>query len=417
MRFQLTRFAVILGVLTLFALSVRLAFFGSHLPTTDDYYTALTAENYMRNGQPFPVMPFHPVLRNWLTFASMELFGRGALSVKLFSVLFGSLLVPVAALLTRRATGDERAGLIVGLLVAIDIVLIGFSRQAIQEMHVAFFGVLGAWLAVEALRADDWRSWRWLVPLSGLAFGLGVSSKMYAVMPLVVMTGILAVTALRRRRTDAFSLVVTGMVALPLTVYLLTYLPWFGRGYDLAEWIGFQRATFEATITHFVPLVGNLQYSEPWRWFLVPLYSYTDFAVTTAGPQLAVAVGNPLVWLAVLPLAVYSLLDGERRRRDAVLHLLFWSAYLPLVFSPRPVWLLSAVSVVPFAFAILGSVVAPWLKRENKTPVAIYLTAVLVTTALLYPLAIGRALDVGYLRAIVNATGVHEITAPTTEAE
>lgn len=413
MRRSLGTFGGRLLLITALALVSRVAFFGSHLPTADDYLVSLTADAYLGGGQPYPVMPFHPVLRNLLTALSMEVFGRGAIGLKFFSVLFGTLMAPITGLFVRRATGDERAGLLAALFVAVDIVLIGFSRQAIQEVHSAFFSVLGAWLAVEALRADDRRAWRWLLPLAGIALGLGAASKLYSLAPLAVSVVALGASAIKRREWSGVAFVVSALGLVPLTVYLATYVPWFGRGYDFSEWVGFQAAALEAMAMHTVPLVGYLANSRPALWFLAPLYSYADFAVTSKGPQLAVAVGNPLVWLAVIPAAVASWI-GRRDRRGAVLLLAYFlAAYLPLAASPRPVWLLSAVSVAPFGLALVASVAARMTHSERGARLVLtYVALVLLVSATLYPLTIGRALEYPHLQGIVESTGYLELSAP-----
>jgi len=396
------RFLIRCALISALALAVRLVLFGEYLPTIDDYFVALTADAYGTTGQPYPLQPFHPVLRNLLTSASMELFGRGALGVKFFSLAAGVLMIPALALFVRRAVRDERAGLFAAGLAAVDLVLVDFSRQGVQETHAALFALLGMWLTIEAFRTHDWRAWRWLLPTAGVLFGMGLASKMYALMPLLVSLVLLLVVAGRRRRWDSLLLAATSLTFIPLTVYLATYAPWFTRGYDIAEWITFQLATAEAMTTHVRPVVGIFSNADPLMWFVQPLYWQAEYAVTAAGPQLMLGFGNPLVWLAVLPAAAYSLLVAAQRRRDWILHVYFWAAYLPLALATRPIWLLSAVPVVPLAFGIVASVLAALQRGRARTAVAVYLIAVLVSSALLMPLALGRALDMPYLRPIVD---------------
>ena len=404
------------AALTVLAGGLRLFGLWSYLPTGDDYLVPITADFYTATGQPYPTEPFHPVLRNLFASLSMSIFGRGAFGVKFFSLVLGILLVVVVALFVRRAAQNERAGMLAGLFVAVDILLIDYSRQALQEVHVAFFAVLGAWLVAEALALEETHAWRWLLPIAGLSFGLGVSSKLYAVMPLAVSLVVLTWVSVRRRRADEALTVASSLVLLPSIVFLLTYAPWFGRGYDFAEWLTFQKATLEAMVTHSRPMIGFLANSHPALWFITPFYSFADYVDTATRSQLAVGLGNPLVWLAVLPAAAYSLANPILRKQTALLQVYFWAAYLPLAMSPRPIWMLSAVSVAPFAFGLIAPALADaWERREQgraRTIVAVYLILVMVTTALLYPLAIGRARDVRYLKPIVDRLGIEHVTTP-----
>ncbi|MFA5843280.1 MAG: phospholipid carrier-dependent glycosyltransferase [Coriobacteriia bacterium] len=403
------RFTVILAVTVLAAAVLRLAWIGGQAPTPDDTFVAWTAHNYVAHGQPNPTMPFHPVLRNLLVDASMRVFGGSALGVKGFSLLFGILLVAVTGLFVRRAARDDRAGLIAAALVAVDIVQIDFSRQAIQEVHAAFFAMLGAWLAVEALRGEDTHRWRWLLPFAGVSFGLGVASKFYVIPALLLSMVLLIWSAWKRREPENVLLTVSSLGLLSFLVYLLTYIPWFGRGYGLGEWVRFQAAVIVTMVKHTRPAYAYLAYNKPSLWFIRPFYGYADPAITTAGRvQLTIAVGNPFVWLAVLPATVYSLIKRPQLRRGALLLAFFLAAYAPLALSKRPIWLLSSVAVFPFAAGVLGSVVSALSRRYGMRVIRVYGSAVLVTSLLLYPLAIGRSLEFSYLRPVVAEMGDYQ---------
>lgn len=406
-------FVAKLAAVTGIGFVLRVIGLASYLPTRDDLLAVWTADFYMTSGQPYPIMPFHPVLRNVLTWLSHEVFGRGAVGAKAPSVLLGTLLIAAVGMLVRATGRSERVALIAAAFVALDPLLIDYSRQVIQEVHAACFGVVGAWLAAEYMRQDeldrqDEKDRWWLLPLAGLAFGLGTASKAYVFAPLLVSGGMLAARAWRRRSAEEGAFLVGSLVAVPFMVYLLTYLPWFGRGYDLGEWFAFQAATFQAMVMHTKPLVGFFANSRPALWFVVPLYSYADFAMTRDGAQLAIGVGNPITWLAVLPAVGYLLASRERRRRDALPLALFLASYLPLAGSPRPVWLLSAVAVVPFAMMIVASAVDDAIAVGRKRVAAAYLVAVLVGAALLYPAATGSALRFQHLRPLVRTLGLQQ---------
>ncbi len=400
------RFIKILAGITLAGAVLGVAFIGSQAFTPDDAQVVWTALNYVMNGQTFPTMPHHPVLRNLMVFLTTSAFGGTVLGVKSLSLLFGSMLVPVTGLLVRRASKDDRAGLFAAAIVALDGVQIVYSRTAINDIHAALFAVVGVWLTVEALRAESTRSWRWLVPLAGLSFGLGAAEKFYALPLLAVSMALLVFSAWKRRCADEALLAAMALGPLPFLVYLLTYIPWFGRGYDLSEWVRYQAALIDAMSSFTRPAVGFRANDKAVWWFLRPFYGHDEVAFTAAHQvQLSVAVGNPFVWLAVLPAVGYSLLSPQQRRRDALLLTYFLAAYLPFVLSGRQIWVLSSVAVIPFAAGVLGSVLAGLSRRLGTRLTWVYASVVLVTSLLLYPLAIGRALDFSYLQPIVVSVG------------
>lgn len=402
------RFLVILGWITLAAAVVRLAFIGGQATTPDDAQVAWTAWGYVLHGQTFPTMSHHPVLRNLMIYGTTRMFGGSLLGIKGLSLLFGTLMVPVTALLVRRASRDDRAGLFAAGIVALDGLQIVYSRQAINDVHAAFFALVGVWLTVEALRAADTRSWRWIVPLAGLAFGLGIAEKFYALPLLAVAMVVLLFSAWKRRCGDEALLAAMALGPLPFVVYLLTYIPWFGRGYNVAEWVRYQGALLNAMSSFSRPAVGYRANDQAVWWFVKPFYGHDEVAITAAHQvQLSVGVGNPFVWLAVIPVLVYALVNPEQRRRDALLLAFFFAIYLPFVFSTRQIWALSSVAVVPFAAGIVGSVVAGLSRRHGTRVAWVYGTVVVATSLLLYPLAIGKALDFPYLQPVVRQVGAY----------
>lgn len=374
-------------------------------PFVDDVAVALSAGNWVQHGQAGPSMPFHPRLRDALVSVSLGLFGPSALGVKGWSLLFGALCVPLVGLLVWRLSKNATATLLAAGLVAVDIVQIGYSRQAIQETQTAFFVLLGTWLVVEAVVAGPSRRWRWLLPVAGLAYGLGVASKFYAIPPLLVSLAVLLWGSWKRRRWDEALFAVIALVGVSFLAYLLTWAPWFGRGYSIGDWVVYQRAMIESMVTHTRDY-GFVKFDEPALWFIRPFTGYADFAVTPDGSgHLSVATGNPLVWLAVLPAVAYSLIVKRSRKSHQLLQAYFWAMYLPLAVTSRPIWVLSSVAVMPFAFAILALVAADVGRRFGRGIVYGYAAVALVTSLALYPLAIGRSLDFEYLQPIVRQMG------------
>jgi dolichyl-phosphate-mannose--protein O-mannosyl transferase len=254
-----------------------------------------------------------------------------------------------------------------------------------------------------------WRSGRhpaWLVA-AGVAGALGVASKWSAAFPCAVAA--LAVVGPtvwripdRRERAGQAALAATSLVAFPVALYVLTFWPWLGRGYGLADLVTFHTFMARETATHVgyagtkLPDYAN-ELIGAWRWFLQPCW-YVDVAGTLATGEHAsylVGVTNPLTWLLVLPAATLAgwRALGPRRDRPAGLALaLFLSAYLPFVGVPRPIWANSAVTVLPWAAALLGlaastawssrrAVVVGWLGLACAFALVFWFPAVGISTA------------------------------------
>jgi dolichyl-phosphate-mannose-protein mannosyltransferase len=391
------RAAIAFAVVTALALGLRAVHLADQPLIGDDASVGLTAQQFTATGLPEPTMWNHPRLRDSLVALSLGAFGETPWGLKLWSVLLGTLCAPAVMALVLVAGGGATAAVVAGLLVALDPLHLDFSRQAINDVYLAFFPV-AALVATWRYRAT--RRTGWLV-LAGALFGLGLASKWSVVFPLAFAGGAVVLDALRRpdaRRDLAAELAfaAAALAVLPLALYLVTFLPWFGRGYSLSEWVTFHKSMAFETATH----VGYPGTKRPgyegelvgaWRWFLQPIY-YADIAPPQPGSAGAfvIGVGNPLAWLAVWPAAALAGWRAVRRndRAAAVLLALFAVAYLPFAASVRrPIWTNSAVAVVPFAMALVGLAVAELRRVRPRAAVAWMVASGAAAAVLWFPAA------------------------------
>ena len=402
---QLTVIALVF--VTLLAALLRLYEIAEQPPISDETMSAFTAENYVEHGLFGPIMPFHPNLRNIILFVSMKAFGTGVLGLRGPSLLMGILSVPLLGLLVAKLTRDRTAATLAAFFLAVDPVHITFSRQAIQEVHTTFFILLGTVFFVAAF--DERRRLHtvtWL-PLAGIAFGLSLASKWHGVFPLAVCLGLVVASVVAEWKWSRAILAVSSLTLVPVTVYLLTYIPWFRRGHGLAEWLPMQLALYDEMVLHAGYLTSSQLDSRPWHWFIKPLMGYGNFTQIGDHPYVTLAVSNPLVWLLVLPASIYLLRSDRDNAGVNVLQLLFWGSYLPLALASRPIWLLSSVAVMPFAFGLVGRLLGLAVPRSQRGWLLLYLGLVVVVSLLLYPMAIGRGWDFAYLRPFVARFNPH----------
>ncbi|AJE02510.1 phospholipid carrier-dependent glycosyltransferase [Geobacter pickeringii] len=396
----MSSFTIRLMLLTLAGLLLRTLWLPSQPVSFDDYMVGITAINGVESGQLGPTMWNHPGLRNILVYGAMKLFGSGVVGIKGWNVLFGSLTIPLLAAVTRRLLQSERVALTAAFLWAVEPLAIDFSRQAINDIYLAFFPLLGIYLVLRYL--DDYRP-VWLI-LAGIAWGGGLASKWSALFPLLV-TGLHLLWQGRRAPAEVaggaasrlFCYAAT-LVVLPATLYLLTFLPWFGRGYSLAEWPALQQSMYLETKLHtgyHETIVGD---HLAWEWFVKPVTFRDLFFNASDGAMgkmtLLLAVADPLVWLLVLPAVGLLLYRGWRERSAGKLTvcLFFLLSYLPLVVARRPIWVNTALSVLPFA-----QMTVAWLiwsigggERFRNRLAGAWLAAVLLVSVALYLPVIGK---------------------------
>ncbi len=141
-----------------------------------------------------PTMVVHPETGKWLIGFGEQLFGFDPQGWRVASVVVGTLMVLVMIRLVRRLTGSTLLGGVAGLLLCFDGLQFVLSRLALVDIFVAFF-LLSAvaclvadrdWTRARLALADPttlllWRPWRLA---AGLLFGLAISCKWTAVVPL-----------------------------------------------------------------------------------------------------------------------------------------------------------------------------------------------------------------------------------------
>jgi dolichyl-phosphate-mannose-protein mannosyltransferase len=402
----------LLGAVTALGLLLRLLALGSQPPTTDDQMVLLSAVNYIESGQLGPTMWNHPALRNILAYGMLKLFGSGQTGTLGLNILLGSLCTPLVYAVGGRLTGSRLVAFTAALIWAVEPLAVGYSRQAINDIYLAFFplaGILAAWRYLETERTA------WLVG-AGAAFGLGLASKWSALFQLAVMGCFVVYRLLRSGETPAALaprgfFIVSSLVILPLTIYLATFAPWFGRGYSLREWPALQQSMYRETKLHTgykKEIYGDHQ---AWQWFVRPGVSHEDYIFNlppgplTAEPSLRenlkvlMAVANPLVWLAVLPAFLLLVRRAWRERSEGltVLAALLSGSYLPFLVTHRPIWFNTGVVVLPYVAILVAysicEIVPPSRQKLRRGFVRTYIVAVVLVSLCLYPLAIGKGFD------------------------
>ena len=210
------------------------------------------------------------------------------------------------------------------------------------------------------------------------------------------------------------------LLLIPAMIYLLTFLPWFGRGYSLAEWPSLQKSMFLETSQHvgYHPKQWDDRDHNAYKWFIMPSVFVDPFmnmdTVETKDGKLpsfdqsvTVVLGyaNPLVWLLVLPAIFFLIRRGIRERDERSLYLacLFLASYLPLVCTSRPIWMNTALSVLPYGIIAVAALIWQIARRfrNSSRVLAVYLTLVLLVAAPLYLLAIGKGMRIPLLRELL----------------
>lgn len=327
-----------------------------------------------------------------------------ALAWRLPGLLAGALLAFFAVLLAHRLFGP-RAALLFGALLLLDGTTFAQPRMALLDVY-ATAGLVAAWYFVAvAIRPRSWRGGAIACLAAGASLGFGAAAK-WSVLPGFggVALVSLVITArsrgrdpsagpldlLGRRGRNALLLFVA-FVALPLALYVLSYLPWFGLGHGLADFVGLQQEIL-GYHADFAPTPHDLA-SRWWTWPLLikPLHIWGASAV--GGREAAIYdIGNPLLFwagVAALPFAAWELV----RRRHAGLALValgFALVYAPWAFTPRTEYFYYFFTATPFFLLLLAHALDRLAsRRRGRAVVTGFLVAAAALFAFWYPVLSG----------------------------
>lgn len=317
----------------------------------DEVYHAKTAQQYLR-GEP-PTEWVHPPTAKLLIAAGVALFGYEAWAWRLAPALAGTLVAPAFFLLARSALATERAALFATLLLLLDGVYLVQSRIAMTNVFAVLFQLLSAFALLRA--ALPARLSPRAMLLAGLALGLALSTRWTSLWAWGFLGLVfLALRGRRAFRPTELALASLTFAVVPAAVYLLSYVPWMRQGHSVLEVLELQRAIWG----YHANLTATHTYFSPW-WTWPALYRPTWYFWFSGEGFVRgiVALGNPALWWAAVPVSAWALATGIRWRdpRRIFCGAGFFLLYLPWGLSPRTLnfshYLFEAI---PYACLSLG---------------------------------------------------------------
>jgi dolichyl-phosphate-mannose--protein O-mannosyl transferase len=151
------------------------------------------------------------------------------------------------------------------------------------------------------------------------------------------------------------ALLLLAFVVVPAAVYLLSYVPWMRQGHTVLDVVRAQRdiwsyhANLQATHSYFSPW---------WTWPFLYRPTWYFWHMDQGVVRGVVAIGNPAIWWAALPVSAWALASGVRSRDSRMVFTGagFFLLYLPWGLSPRTLnfshYLFEAI---PYACLSLGT--------------------------------------------------------------
>jgi dolichyl-phosphate-mannose-protein mannosyltransferase len=303
-----------------------------HEEVFDEVYHAKAALSYLRGE--VPVEWVHPPTSKILISFFVWLFGYNSWSWRLAPALAGIALAPVFFLLARRVLPNERAAVFATVLLLCDGVYLVQSRMAMTNIFAVLFQVGAALFFTRAVWPERLGTRDTL--LGGVFLGLALSTRwtsLFATAFLGLL--VLAFRRLRVVRPRELGLMLVAFGLIPALVYAASY--WFYpaiRPTSLHHLVETQKAiwNYHAGLTATHSYFSNWY---TWPWLYRPTWYFFRQADETVWG--IVALGNPALWWASVPVTLWMLVTGALRRDPARLIAGggFACLYLPWGLSPR----------------------------------------------------------------------------------
>ena len=317
----------------------------------DEVYHAKTALQYLK-GEP-PTEWVHPPTAKLMIAVGVWKFGYHAWAWRLMPALAGVALAPVFFFLARRVLATERAAVLASVLLLADGVYLVQSRTAMTNIFAVFFQVAAALLILNAALRERLHA-GWMVG-AGISLGLALSTRWTSLWATAFLGGVLL--AVRGRRLLAVRELALALLAfgiLPVSIYVLSYVPWMRQGHAFAELLPLQRAIwrYHADLRATHPYFSRWY---TWPWLYRPTWYY--FNQDSCYVRGIVAIGNPALWWVSVAASVWALATGLMRRdpRRIFAGAGFFALYLPWGIAPRTLnyshYLFEAI---PYACLSLG---------------------------------------------------------------
>ena len=308
----------------------------------DEVYHAKTALQYLQ-GLP-PVEWVHPPTAKLLIAIGVALFGYVPWAWRLLPALAGIALAPVYFLLAREVTGRARPTLLAAVLLLCDGVYLVQSRIAMTNIFAVLFQVSSALLVLRAVRRE--RLPLGLMVGAGFTLGLALSTRWTSLWAWGFM-GLVLLVGRRRRLWTLRELVISQytFVLIPVFVYLLSYYPWMRQqNFDLSSLDGIiamlgELVRLQKAIWHYHATLNATHpyFSKWWTWPALYRPTWYHFKVHEGWIRGIVAIGNPALWWASVPITLWALVTGLRARdwRRIYCGAGFVCLYVPWGISPR----------------------------------------------------------------------------------
>ncbi len=378
----------------------------------------------------------HPPLGKIFILLGTVIFGMNPFGFRFMGTLFGVLMLPFLYLLAKNLIGNRFVSAMTTVCFAFDFMHFTQTRITTIDVYIVFFIIMMYFFMERYLRLSFYDSplEKTLIPLGacGIAFGFGIACKwtgFYAGAGLAVLFFVSLYNRYREYkyaciaplkstngisheyiqlhfwsntwRTIGFCIIF--FIVVPAVIYVLSYIPF--RDYAESNLLERMWNNQFTMYNYHSTLDATHPYSSTWyEWptMVRPVFYYSN-ALGNDIYQGISAFGNPFVWYAAIPAALFTLYQAFVKHKPAAgfLSIGFLAMLLPWTLVARCTFLYHYFPCVPFLVLMIGYT-ALYLKKKMKPRYfyllcAAYTLAVIVIFMMFYPVISGMPVSGSYV--------------------
>lgn len=381
-----------------------------YFPLSDEGVHIPNALSLMQFGTTTEFNWQHPQFGSLILQATIKIFGNNSVGWRISNVIFGTASVLLIWLIGKKISTYSSTPLLAAAFLAFDPFHILNSRTTFTEIPVTLFFMLFFYFLLDYPA----KKYGALIP-AGIFMGLTIATKAYytVAIPIVILYAFFNAKKNGESPRNILIDFFATLLLIPLSLYLLSWFQWFGRGYTLYEFWQMQLDSVWLQNTFRLSEFLNPELlkagGHPWEWFIKPIITGGMQPTASGGvKRYLLEINNFPIRLFTLPAMALLLFEATKKRSHnshvLLLTIVFITCYSLLLLVNRPIFNYSALVLLPFAYLAVAQFISVIGFRSGYLKI---LTMTILGMTLLwgfytFPLVTGKPVAVSLYKPLLS---------------
>lgn len=367
----------------------------------------------------------HPPLGKIIISLGITIFGMNPFGYRVMGTIFGILLVPLMYLFAFKIFKKSKYAFLAAFLMMFDFMRFTHTRVSTVDSYLTFFIICMYYFMYDYLVKNDnkisLRTSLKPLLLSGIMFGLGAATKWSAIYAggglafLFFLSNLIKFIRLNKKSKKAARVwikkifiptclwCVLFFIVIPLTIYILSYIPYLASHPGQNVFEVFVENTKEIFEFHS-ELQSTHTYASKWyTWVLDmrPFLLYVNKGLPDGMYARILSFGNPAVWWISTIFVFVSLFFTwrDKDKNGIILLVAYAFQYITWALISRTTYIYAYFTAIPFAILLFIYCIKKMDsgKKSTNVIVGIYLLIVLILFVMFFPTLTGMPFNKSYL--------------------